>query len=114
MGFHSLSEVAAVIVRHPKAFLYACLILLPPLPLPHRQSWSTWSSLGMRDWAALLIASALFAFLSPGLIFQIPGRERPADFMGMKTNIAAVFVHAVIYGLLLILFFIILNVHLYA
>ncbi|KAJ9683230.1 hypothetical protein PVL29_018994 [Vitis rotundifolia] len=68
----------------------------------------------VRDWAALLIASALFAFLSPGLIFQIPGRERPVDFMGMKTNIAAVFVHAVIYGLLLILFFIILNVHLYA
>ena len=68
----------------------------------------------MRDWAALLIASALFAFLSPGFIFQIPGKERPVDFLGMKTNIAAIFVHAVIYGLLLILLFIVLNVHLYA
>ncbi|KAJ6860431.1 hypothetical protein NC651_036728 [Populus alba x Populus x berolinensis] len=57
----------------------------------------------MNDWAASLIAAALFAFLSPGLVFQMPGKERPLDFMNMKTSLAAIFVHMVIYGLLLVL-----------
>lgn len=52
----------------------------------------------MKDWAAPLIAAALFAFLSPGLVFQMPGKERPLDFMNMKTSLAAMFVHLVIYG----------------
>ncbi|XP_012070230.1 uncharacterized protein LOC105632455 [Jatropha curcas] len=67
----------------------------------------------MNDWAAPLIAAALFAFLSPGWVIQIPGKERPLDFMNMKTSIASIFVHTVIYGLLLILFFVVLHVHLY-
>lgn len=67
----------------------------------------------MNDWAAPLIAAALFAFLQPGMVFQIPGKERPLDFVNMKTSLASIFVHMVIYGLLLILFFVILHVHLY-
>ncbi|KAM0954722.1 hypothetical protein ACFX13_023619 [Malus domestica] len=68
----------------------------------------------MKDWAAPLIASALFAFLLPGLVFQMPGKERPLEFMNMKTSIASMFLHAVIYGLLLILFLIILDIHIHA
>ncbi|XP_031380315.1 uncharacterized protein LOC116195336 [Punica granatum] len=67
----------------------------------------------MNDWAAPLIASALFAFLCPGLVVQMPGKNRPIDFLSMQTNMAAVFVHAVLFGLLLILFFVVLNVHIY-
>lgn len=67
----------------------------------------------MKDWAAPIIAAALFALLSPGTLFQMPGKNRPLDFMSMKTNIAAIFVHTVLYGLLLILFLVILNIHLY-
>uniref|UniRef100_A0A2P2NFS9 Transmembrane protein n=1 Tax=Rhizophora mucronata TaxID=61149 RepID=A0A2P2NFS9_RHIMU len=67
----------------------------------------------MNDWAAPLIAAALFAILSPGLVFQMPGKERPIDFMNMKTSLPSMLVHLVIYGLLLILFLIILHVHLY-
>ncbi|KAG6742740.1 hypothetical protein POTOM_053674 [Populus tomentosa] len=70
-------------------------------------------TLRMNDWAASLIAAALFAFLSPGLVFQMPGKERPLDFMNMKTSLAAIFVHMVIYGLLLVLLLVILHVHLY-
>ncbi|KAK3039086.1 hypothetical protein RJ639_028832 [Escallonia herrerae] len=44
----------------------------------------------MNDWAAPLIAAALFAFLTPGLIFQLPGRERPVDFMNMKTSVPSI------------------------
>lgn len=67
----------------------------------------------MNDWAAPLIATALFAVLSPGILFQMPGKEFPFQFMSMKTNFASMFVHAVIYGLLLILFLVILDIHLY-
>ncbi|CAK7328325.1 unnamed protein product [Dovyalis caffra] len=67
----------------------------------------------MNDWAAPLIAAALFAFLSPGVVFQMPGKERPLDFMNMKTSLASIFVHMVIYGLLLVLFLVVLHAHLY-
>lgn len=67
----------------------------------------------MNDWAAPLIAAALFAFLCPGMVFQMPGREYPFQFMNMKTSVASMFVHAVIYGLFLILFLVVLDIHLY-
>ncbi|XP_047332594.1 uncharacterized protein LOC124935852 [Impatiens glandulifera] len=67
----------------------------------------------MKDWAAPIVATALFAILSPGLVFQIPGRNRPVDFLNMKTSIGAILVHALLYGLLLILFLVVLNFHLY-
>ncbi|XP_022740281.1 uncharacterized protein LOC111292262 [Durio zibethinus] len=67
----------------------------------------------MNDWAAPLIAAALFAFLSPGLVLQLPGKNQPIDFMNMKTSVAAIFVHAVLYALFLILFLVVLHVHLY-
>ncbi|XP_008231103.1 PREDICTED: uncharacterized protein LOC103330324 [Prunus mume] len=68
----------------------------------------------MKNWAAPLIASGLFAFLSPGLVFQMPGKERPFEFMNMKTSVASIFLHAVIYGLLIILFLVILDIRIYA
>lgn len=68
----------------------------------------------MKDWAAPLIAAALFGFLSPGMLFQMPGKESPFQFMNMKTSVASMFVHAVIYALFLILFLVVLDIHLYA
>lgn len=67
----------------------------------------------MKDWAPPLIASALFAILTPGAILQMPGRYRPVEFMSMRTSWAAIFVHAVLFGLLLMLFLVILQAHLY-
>ncbi|XP_009606511.1 uncharacterized protein [Nicotiana tomentosiformis] len=68
----------------------------------------------MKDWAAPIIATALFAFLCPGLIFQMPGNNRPVDFMNMKTTFVSMLLHTVFFGLFLILFLVILNIHLYA
>ncbi|XP_022852331.1 uncharacterized protein LOC111373959 [Olea europaea var. sylvestris] len=68
----------------------------------------------MNDWAAPLIGTALFAFLCPGLLFQLPGKHRPVDFLNMKTSIPSMLLHTVIFGLLLILFLVILNIHLFA
>ncbi|CAM0883576.1 unnamed protein product [Alopecurus aequalis] len=67
----------------------------------------------MHDWAPAIIASALFALLCPGGILQMPGRQRPVDFMNMKTSCVSILVHAIIYGLLLMLFVLILQAHLY-
>uniref|UniRef100_A0A7N0VJA7 Uncharacterized protein n=1 Tax=Kalanchoe fedtschenkoi TaxID=63787 RepID=A0A7N0VJA7_KALFE len=65
----------------------------------------------MHDWASTLIATAFFALLSPGLLIQMPGRHRPVEFMLMKTSAVSILAHAVVYGLLLILFFVVLDVH---
>ncbi|XP_078160734.1 DUF3339-domain containing protein [Carex rostrata] len=67
----------------------------------------------MKDWAPPIIATALFALLTPGAILQMPGRYRPVDFVSMKTSWASIFVHAVLFGLLLMLFLVILQPHLY-
>ncbi|KAK4347711.1 hypothetical protein RND71_034050 [Anisodus tanguticus] len=67
----------------------------------------------MNDWAGPIIATALFAFLSPGLLFQMPGKITPVDFMNMKISWISVLVHAVLFGLLLILVLLVLNLHFY-
>ncbi|GMP29690.1 hypothetical protein CsSME_00004678 [Camellia sinensis var. sinensis] len=51
----------------------------------------------MNDWAAPIIATALFAFLSPGLVFQMPGKDRPVDFLNMKTSVVSMILHTVLY-----------------
>ncbi|XP_076940870.1 uncharacterized protein LOC143610217 [Bidens hawaiensis] len=68
----------------------------------------------MQDWAAPIIAAALFAFLAPGLVFQMPGNESPMCFMNMKTSVISMLLHTVLYGLFLILFLVILDIHIYA
>ncbi|XP_077229761.1 transmembrane protein, putative (DUF 3339) [Tasmannia lanceolata] len=68
----------------------------------------------MKDLAPTIVAVALFVLLSPGLIFQLPGKHRPIDFMNMKTSMASIVVHTLIYGVLLMLFLVILHFHIYA
>ncbi|GLT57184.1 hypothetical protein SLA2020_301720 [Shorea laevis] len=70
----------------------------------------------MRDWAGPLIAAALFAFLSPGLLVQLPGQDGPVRFMNLQTSIASILVHAVLYFLLLVFFLVFLHnhIHVYA
>ncbi|PIN19411.1 hypothetical protein CDL12_07915 [Handroanthus impetiginosus] len=68
----------------------------------------------MNDYAAVMIATAFFAFLSPGLVFQLPGKNRAVDFLNMKTSIPAMIFHAVLYGLVLVLLLIVVNIHVYA
>ena len=38
----------------------------------------------MKDYGALLIATALFGFLCPGLVIQLPGKKSPVGFLNMK------------------------------
>ncbi|KAL1547386.1 hypothetical protein AAHA92_23871 [Salvia divinorum] len=51
---------------------------------------------------------------SPGLVLQLPGKRKPVEFLNMKTSVLAIVLHAVIYGLLLVLFLVMLDIHIYA
>ncbi|GFP94039.1 hypothetical protein PHJA_001548300 [Phtheirospermum japonicum] len=68
----------------------------------------------MKDYAGVMIATALFAFLSPGLVFQLPGKHKPIDFLNMNTSVVSMLLHTLIYGLLLILLLVVLDLHIYA
>ncbi|KAM3369643.1 hypothetical protein ACQJBY_017509 [Aegilops geniculata] len=51
----------------------------------------------MADWAPVFVGLALFVLLSPGLLFQIPGKGRIVDFGSFQTSGASMIIHAVIY-----------------
>jgi len=68
----------------------------------------------MNDLASPLIASALFAFFFfPGFVVEILGKDRPVGFMNMKTSIPFILFLFVTYALHLMLFFIVLDIHVY-
>ncbi|KAK4350665.1 hypothetical protein RND71_029978 [Anisodus tanguticus] len=68
----------------------------------------------MADWGPVLIAVVLFVLLSPGLLFQLPGRGKVVEFGGMQTSGVAILVHAVIYFGLITILLIAVGVHIYA
>ncbi|KAG0452598.1 hypothetical protein HPP92_025262 [Vanilla planifolia] len=47
----------------------------------------------MADWAPVVIGVLLFVLLSPGLVFELPGNHRVAEFGSMRTNGKAIFIH---------------------
>ncbi|BBN11784.1 hypothetical protein MPTK1_5g14720 [Marchantia polymorpha subsp. ruderalis] len=51
----------------------------------------------MVDLASLIIAVILFIVLSPGLLFQIPGEDRPLEFGTHNTSLPSVLVHAALF-----------------
>jgi hypothetical protein len=65
----------------------------------------------MVDVAALVIAVVLFVILSPGLLLQIPGDERPLEFTNSKTSVASIIVHAVVFAILFYLLQLLFHVH---
>ncbi|XP_009415890.2 uncharacterized protein LOC103996656 [Musa acuminata AAA Group] len=89
-----------------------CWLILPSF-LPSFFCTHPSSGRAMKDWAPSIIATALFAFLCPGVILQLPGKHRPVDFLNMKTSVVAILAHALLFGLLLLLFLVILKAHLY-
>jgi hypothetical protein len=50
--------------------------------------------------------------LSPGLLLQVPGKsDRIADFSKLQTNASSIFVHAIIFFPLTVIFFVAIGVH---
>ncbi|XP_015076965.2 uncharacterized protein LOC107020940 [Solanum pennellii] len=67
----------------------------------------------MSDWGPVLIAVVLFVLLSPGLLFQLPGRHKIVEFGNMQTSGLSVLVHTVLYFALITIFLIAIGVHIH-
>ncbi|KAI3977260.1 hypothetical protein MKX01_035990 [Papaver californicum] len=65
----------------------------------------------MSDWGPVVIAVLLFVLLSPGLLFQIPSKERLVDFVNMKTSGVSILIHTFIFFGIMVLFTVIIGVH---
>lgn len=52
---------------------------------------------------SLAIAVILFVILSPGLLLQIPGDERPVEFTNNRTSLKSIIVHAIVFAVLFFL-----------
>ncbi|KAL6190604.1 hypothetical protein ACLB2K_034466 [Fragaria x ananassa] len=58
----------------------------------------------MSDWGPVFIAVVLFVLLSPGLLFQVPGRHGCVEFGSFHTSGAAIMVHSLLYFALICVF----------
>lgn len=67
----------------------------------------------MSDWGPVFISVLLFILLSPGLLFQLPGRGRVVEFGSFQTSGVAILVHAIIYFALSAIFLLAIGVHVY-
>ncbi|XP_019703671.1 uncharacterized protein [Elaeis guineensis] len=67
----------------------------------------------MSDWGPVFISVVLFILLSPGLLFQIPGKHRLVEFGNFQTSGVSIVVHAIIFFGLVALFLVALGVHMF-
>ncbi|XP_050372006.1 uncharacterized protein LOC126789955 [Argentina anserina] len=67
----------------------------------------------MADWGPVVIAVVLFVLLSPGLLFQLPGKSRVVEFANMQTSGLSILVHTIIFFGLITIFLIAIGVHIY-
>ncbi|KMZ74120.1 hypothetical protein ZOSMA_135G00490 [Zostera marina] len=67
----------------------------------------------MSDWGPVLISVLLFVFLMPGLLFQMPGKNRFVEFGNFQTSGISIIVHTIIYFALIAVFLLAIGVHMY-
>ncbi|CAN6472668.1 uncharacterized protein LOC116257747 [Nymphaea colorata] len=67
----------------------------------------------MADWGPILIAVIFFVLLSPGLLFQMPGRSRCIEFGNFQTSGISILVHSILYFAILCIFLLAIGVHMY-
>ncbi|CAA6659957.1 unnamed protein product [Spirodela intermedia] len=67
----------------------------------------------MADWGAVIMAVVLFVLLTPGLLFQLPGRNRIVEFGGFQTSGVCILVHSLIFFGLISIFLLAVGVHVY-
>ncbi|KAJ3683273.1 hypothetical protein LUZ60_013500 [Juncus effusus] len=67
----------------------------------------------MADWGPVFVSIVLFILLVPGLLFQIPGKNRIIEFGNFQTSALSILVHSVIFFALSAIFLIAIGVHIY-
>ncbi|XP_058735880.1 uncharacterized protein LOC131633488 [Vicia villosa] len=66
----------------------------------------------MSDWGPVFVSIVLFVLLTPGLLFQIPGRSRCIEFGNFQTSGASILIHSLLYFGLVCIFFLAVKIHL--
>ncbi|OAY69529.1 uncharacterized protein LOC109719128 [Ananas comosus] len=67
----------------------------------------------MSDWGPVFVAVILFVLLSPGLLFQIPGKGRVVEFGTLQTSGLSIIIHSIIFFALVAIFLLAVGVHMY-
>ncbi|GFS31076.1 Rho GTPase-activating protein like [Actinidia chinensis var. chinensis] len=67
----------------------------------------------MSDWGPVFVAVVLFILLSPGLLFQVPGRSRFIEFGNFQTSGVSILIHTLLYFALICIFLLAVGVHVY-
>ncbi|XP_031474819.1 uncharacterized protein LOC116247014 [Nymphaea colorata] len=67
----------------------------------------------MADWGPVFVAVILFVLLSPGLLFQVPGKGRLVEFGNLQTSGISILVHSIIFFAILCIFVLAIGVHMY-
>ncbi|XP_077229553.1 uncharacterized protein LOC143862393 [Tasmannia lanceolata] len=67
----------------------------------------------MSDWGPVLVAVILFIILSPGLLCQVPGRNRFIEFGTFQTSGVSILVHALLFFAFICIFLLAIGVHIY-
>ncbi|KAJ0051893.1 hypothetical protein Pint_03017 [Pistacia integerrima] len=67
----------------------------------------------MSDWGPVFVAVVLFILLTPGLLIQIPGRNKCIEFGNFQTSGASILVHSILYFSLICIFLLAIGVHMY-
>ncbi|KAH0908408.1 hypothetical protein HID58_031729 [Brassica napus] len=65
----------------------------------------------MSDWGPVFVA--LYVLLTPGLLIQIPGRNRMVEFGTFQTSGVSVIVHTLVYFTLVCTLLLALQIHMY-
>ncbi|XP_010551939.1 PREDICTED: uncharacterized protein LOC104822418 [Tarenaya hassleriana] len=65
------------------------------------------------DWGPVVMSVVLFILLTPGVLFQLPGKTRVVEFGGFQTSGAAIVIHTVLFFALITISLIALHVHIY-
>ncbi|XP_057541977.1 uncharacterized protein LOC130820569 [Amaranthus tricolor] len=67
----------------------------------------------MGDWGPVFVSVVLFIILTPGLLVQIPGRNRVVEFSSFHTSGPSILVHALIYFAFICIFLLAIDIHVY-
>lgn len=67
----------------------------------------------MSDWGPVFVAVVLFILLTPGLLIQIPAKNRFVEFGNFQTSGISILVHSIIYFALICIFLLAIGVHMY-
>ncbi|XP_020247028.1 uncharacterized protein LOC109824793 [Asparagus officinalis] len=65
----------------------------------------------MTDWGPVFVSVMLFIVLSPGVIFQLPGRSRVVEFINFQTSGVSILVHSILYFAFIAIFLLAIKVH---